>query len=69
MELSHGESLEELDRCQMRVQASPVDVLLPSALEVRPEGLQPCPAPPIPGLGHRYQLSPAHRCCSFVTAP
>ncbi|XP_047907797.2 interferon-induced 35 kDa protein isoform X1 [Anser cygnoides] len=34
VELSHGESLEELDRCQMRVQASPVDVLLPSALEI-----------------------------------
>ncbi|KAI6072615.1 Interferon-induced 35 kDa protein [Aix galericulata] len=34
VELSHGESLEELDRCRMRVQASPVDVLLPSALEI-----------------------------------
>ncbi|KAM9174673.1 interferon-induced 35 kDa protein isoform 2-T2 [Mergus octosetaceus] len=34
VELSHGESLEELDRCQMRVQASPVDMLLPAALEI-----------------------------------
>lgn len=54
MELSHGENLEELDRCRMRVQASPVDVLLPSALEVHPEGLQLRPALPIPGLGHCY---------------
>lgn len=69
MELSHGENLEELDRCRMRVQASPVDVLLPSALEVHPEGLQLRPALPIPGLGHCYQLSPARQCCSFVSAP
>uniref|UniRef100_A0A8B9SXB1 Interferon-induced 35 kDa protein n=1 Tax=Anas platyrhynchos TaxID=8839 RepID=A0A8B9SXB1_ANAPL len=34
VELSNGESLEEPDRCRMRVQASPVDVLLPSALEI-----------------------------------
>lgn len=54
VELSHGENLEELDRCRMRVQASPVDVLLPSALEVHPEGLQLRPALPIPGLGHCY---------------
>ncbi|NXL82928.1 IN35 protein, partial [Alectura lathami] len=35
VELSHGEDLEEFDRCRMRVQAGPVDVLLPSALEIR----------------------------------
>ncbi|NXK53088.1 IN35 protein, partial [Chauna torquata] len=34
VELSHGEDLEELDRCRVRLQASPVDVLLPSALEI-----------------------------------
>lgn len=45
VELSNGESLEEPDRCRMRVQASPVDVLLPSALEVHPQGLQLRPAP------------------------
>ncbi|NXR88449.1 IN35 protein, partial [Hypocryptadius cinnamomeus] len=35
VELSCGE-LEELDQCRMRVQAVPMDVLLPSALEVGP---------------------------------
>lgn len=39
MELSCGEELEELDRCRVRVRAAPVDILLPSALEVGPEGL------------------------------
>ncbi|XP_055553331.1 interferon-induced 35 kDa protein isoform X1 [Falco cherrug] len=34
VELSSGEELEELDRCRVRVQAAPVDVLLPSALEI-----------------------------------
>ncbi|XP_075299804.1 interferon-induced 35 kDa protein isoform X2 [Opisthocomus hoazin] len=34
VELSCGDELEELDRCQVRVQAAPVDVLLPSALEI-----------------------------------
>ncbi|XP_021388516.2 interferon-induced 35 kDa protein [Lonchura striata] len=34
VELSCGE-LEELDQCRMRVQAVPVDILLPSALEIR----------------------------------
>ncbi|KAM6042130.1 interferon-induced 35 kDa protein [Chlamydotis macqueenii] len=34
VELSNGEELEELDRCRVRVQAAPVDILLPSALEV-----------------------------------
>ncbi|NWW93504.1 IN35 protein, partial [Rhynochetos jubatus] len=34
VELSCGEDLEELDRCRVRVQAAPVDVLLPSALEI-----------------------------------
>ncbi|NWY54336.1 IN35 protein, partial [Chionis minor] len=34
VELSYGEELEELDRCRVRVQAAPVDVLLPSALEI-----------------------------------
>ncbi|KAK4808658.1 hypothetical protein QYF61_020147 [Mycteria americana] len=44
VELSYGEELEELERCRVRVQAAPVDVLLPSALEVGPEGLL-LPAP------------------------
>ena len=44
VELSYGEELEELDRCRVRVQAAPVDILLPSALEVGPEGLL-LPAP------------------------
>ncbi|XP_017597022.1 PREDICTED: interferon-induced 35 kDa protein [Corvus brachyrhynchos] len=35
VELSCGEELEELDRCRVRVQAVPVEILLPSALEVR----------------------------------
>lgn len=44
VELSYGEELEELDRCRVRVQAAPVDILLPSALEVGPEGpLLPAP--------------------------
>ncbi|KAM6189693.1 interferon-induced 35 kDa protein isoform 3-T3 [Sarcoramphus papa] len=34
VELSYGEELEELDRCRVRVQAAPVDILLPSALEI-----------------------------------
>ncbi|XP_074018971.1 interferon-induced 35 kDa protein [Numenius arquata] len=34
VELSFGEELEELDRCRVRVQAAPVDLLLPSALEI-----------------------------------
>ncbi|NXW45676.1 IN35 protein, partial [Nyctiprogne leucopyga] len=34
VELSCGDELEEIDRCQMRVQAAPVDILLPSALEI-----------------------------------
>ncbi|NXC46108.1 IN35 protein, partial [Penelope pileata] len=34
VELSNGEDLEELDRCRVRVQAGPVDVLLPSDLEI-----------------------------------
>ncbi|KAM6042957.1 interferon-induced 35 kDa protein homolog isoform 2-T2 [Theristicus caerulescens] len=34
VELSNGEGLEELDRCRVRVQAAPVDVLLPSVLEI-----------------------------------
>ncbi|KAM6114927.1 interferon-induced 35 kDa protein isoform 1-T1 [Phoenicopterus ruber ruber] len=34
VELSYGEELEELDRCRVRVQAMPVDILLPSALEI-----------------------------------
>ncbi|NXB71545.1 IN35 protein, partial [Donacobius atricapilla] len=34
VELSCGE-LEELDQCRMRVQAVPMDILLPSALEIR----------------------------------
>ncbi|NXY79435.1 IN35 protein, partial [Glareola pratincola] len=34
VELSCGEELEELDRCRVRVQAAPVDLLLPSALEM-----------------------------------
>ncbi|XP_021233646.1 interferon-induced 35 kDa protein isoform X1 [Numida meleagris] len=34
VELSHGENPEDLDRCQVRVQAGPVDILLPSALEI-----------------------------------
>lgn len=35
VDLSCGEELEELDRCRARVQAAPVDLLLPSALEIR----------------------------------
>ncbi|NXK41358.1 IN35 protein, partial [Piprites chloris] len=35
VELSCWEELEELDRCRMRVQAAPVEILLPSALEIR----------------------------------
>ncbi|KFV40666.1 Interferon-induced 35 kDa protein, partial [Tyto alba] len=35
VELSYGDELEELDRCRARVQAAPVEVLLPSALEIR----------------------------------
>ncbi|NXI99417.1 IN35 protein, partial [Psophia crepitans] len=34
VELSCGEEMEELDQCRMRVQAAPVDILLPSALEI-----------------------------------
>ncbi|KAM6368933.1 LOW QUALITY PROTEIN: interferon-induced 35 kDa protein [Pluvialis apricaria] len=34
VELSCGEELEELDRCRVRVQAAPVDILLPSVLEI-----------------------------------
>ncbi|XP_072212776.1 interferon-induced 35 kDa protein-like [Excalfactoria chinensis] len=34
VELSHREDPEDLDRCQVRVQAGPVDILLPSALEI-----------------------------------
>ncbi|NXG53381.1 IN35 protein, partial [Psilopogon haemacephalus] len=34
VELSCGEELEELDRCRVQVQAVPVDLLLPSALEM-----------------------------------
>ncbi|XP_059686525.1 interferon-induced 35 kDa protein isoform X2 [Gavia stellata] len=39
VELSYGEELEELDRCRVRVQAAPMDILLPSALEI---GLARC---------------------------
>ncbi|XP_054080321.1 interferon-induced 35 kDa protein isoform X1 [Rissa tridactyla] len=35
VELSYGEELEEHDRCRVRVQAAPVELLLPSALEMR----------------------------------
>ncbi|NXX55491.1 IN35 protein, partial [Scopus umbretta] len=34
VELSCGEEVEESDRCRVRVQAAPVDILLPSALEI-----------------------------------
>ncbi|XP_008934219.1 PREDICTED: interferon-induced 35 kDa protein, partial [Merops nubicus] len=34
VDLSYGEELEELDRCRVRVQAAPVDIPLPSALEI-----------------------------------
>ncbi|NXG71016.1 IN35 protein, partial [Baryphthengus martii] len=34
VELSYGEDLEEHERCRARVQAAPVDILLPSALEI-----------------------------------
>lgn len=54
VELSHGEDPEDLDRCQVRVQAGPVDILLPSALEVpggsKGMGLGSCPL--LSGLGH-----------------
>lgn len=52
VEMSHGEDPEDLDRCQVRVQAGPVDILLPSALEVCSKGSEPCPSPLLPGLGH-----------------
>uniref|UniRef100_A0A8C5TNS2 Interferon induced protein 35 n=1 Tax=Malurus cyaneus samueli TaxID=2593467 RepID=A0A8C5TNS2_9PASS len=35
VELNCGEELEELDWCRVRVQAVPVEILLPSALEIR----------------------------------
>ncbi|KAJ7421110.1 interferon induced protein 35 [Willisornis vidua] len=35
VKLSCGEKLEEPDQCRMRVQAAPVEILLPSALEIR----------------------------------
>ncbi|NXC20401.1 IN35 protein, partial [Corythaeola cristata] len=35
VELSCGEELEELDQCRVRVWAAPVDILLPSSLEIR----------------------------------
>ncbi|KFP33480.1 Interferon-induced 35 kDa protein, partial [Colius striatus] len=34
VELSCGDELEELDRCRVRMQAAPVDILLPSAVEI-----------------------------------
>ncbi|NWX71531.1 IN35 protein, partial [Alca torda] len=34
VELSYGEKLEELDRCRVRVQAAPVELLVPSTLEM-----------------------------------
>ncbi|NXS61228.1 IN35 protein, partial [Brachypteracias leptosomus] len=34
VELSYGEELAELDQCRVRVQAAPVEILLPSALEI-----------------------------------
>ncbi|NWR78461.1 IN35 protein, partial [Centropus unirufus] len=34
VELSYGEELEEVERCRVRVKATPVDFLLPSALEI-----------------------------------
>ncbi|NXX79117.1 IN35 protein, partial [Urocolius indicus] len=34
VELSCGDELEELDRCRVRMHAAPVDILLPSALEI-----------------------------------
>ncbi|NXY24854.1 IN35 protein, partial [Atrichornis clamosus] len=35
VELSCGQKVEELDECRVRVQAAPVEILLPSALEIR----------------------------------
>lgn len=58
VELSYGEDLEELDRCRVQVQAAPVDILLPSALEVGPEG------PPLPTLQRTIELPWA--CTSFA---
>ncbi|NXY84909.1 IN35 protein, partial [Alcedo cyanopectus] len=34
VELNYGEELEEMDRCRVLVQAAPVDMLLPSVLEI-----------------------------------
>ncbi|NXV84055.1 IN35 protein, partial [Atlantisia rogersi] len=34
VELSCGDEMEEFDQCRMRVQAAPVDILLPSFLEI-----------------------------------
>ncbi|NXI48118.1 IN35 protein, partial [Galbula dea] len=34
VELSYEKELEELEQCRVRVQAEPVDILLPSALEI-----------------------------------
>ena len=62
VELSSGEELEELDRCRVRVQAAPVDVLLPSALEVGPQGLW-LPMPRRAALGIRCpRCALLHRC-------
>ncbi|NXS14035.1 IN35 protein, partial [Neodrepanis coruscans] len=35
VELSCGDELEEFDRCRVRMQAAPVEIPLPSALEIR----------------------------------
>ncbi|NXP17044.1 IN35 protein, partial [Scytalopus superciliaris] len=35
VELSCGDELEELNQCRVRVQAAPMEILLPSALEIR----------------------------------
>ncbi|NWV01699.1 IN35 protein, partial [Upupa epops] len=35
VELTSGEELEDFERCRVRVQAAPVDILLPSTLEIR----------------------------------
>lgn len=54
VELSCGDEVEELDRCRVRVQAVPVEILLPSALEVGPGA----PLLPMPWSCPEHAASP-----------
>lgn len=64
VDLSCGEELKELDQCRVRVQAAPVDVLLPSALEVVPRASSAL-SPPC--LCWVPSTCPACQCRSFDT--